>query len=72
MNYWRVMRCKDGHLFETPFLPMVSLKAVKLPRGRYQRCPVDGRWGICDLQFTAELSEDERDEAHRNRTSRLP
>ncbi len=72
MGYWRVMRCKQGHLFETPFLPLVSLKAVKLPQGRFQRCPVDGRWGICELQFTADLSEDELEQARQHRTSPLP
>ncbi|WP_051939476.1 hypothetical protein [Phaeacidiphilus oryzae] len=72
MSYWRVMRCPDGHLFETPFLPMVSLKAVRTPGGRYQRCPVDGRWRLMDLQITSELSPEQRAEARRHRTTPIP
>ena len=72
MRYWRVMRCPDGHLFETPFLPMMSLKAIRTPRGRIMRCPVDGRRGLVELMFTAELTPAQRDEARRNRTSPLP
>jgi hypothetical protein len=72
MPYWRIMRCPDGHLFETPFLPFASFKAVRTPRGRYQRCPVDGRWGLMDLQPTAELTPEQLAEAHEQRTTPIP
>ncbi len=35
-----VVRCRDGHLFTTIWVPGVSLKAVRLGTVRFQRCPV--------------------------------
>lgn len=72
MRYWRVMRCVDGHLFETPFLPMLSLKAIRTPRGRIMRCPVDKHAGPVELMYTAELTPGQRQEARHNRTSPIP
>lgn len=71
MRYWRVMRCSAGHLFETPFLPFGSLKAIRMPTGRVQRCPVCHRMRRVELMFTDALSPSERAEARRNRTSPL-
>jgi hypothetical protein len=39
-----VVRCRDGHLFTTIWLPMVSIKAVRLGNGRWQHCPVGKHW----------------------------
>ena len=38
------VRCKAGHLFTTIWMPLGSLKAVRLGRRRYQRCPVGHHW----------------------------
>lgn len=35
-----VVRCRDGHLFTTVWIPGVSLKAIRLGWVRLQRCPV--------------------------------
>jgi len=40
----RPVRCSDGHLFTTIWIPGASLKAVRLGRRRVQRCPVGGHW----------------------------
>lgn len=40
----RPVRCKDGHLFTTIWMPLGSLKAARLGRSRYQRCPVGRHW----------------------------
>ena len=43
-RYDRVVRCQDGHLFTTIWMPMVSIKAVRLGTGRWQHCPVGKHW----------------------------
>lgn len=40
----RPVRCKDGHLFTTIWIPGGSLKAARLGRRRYQHCPVGHHW----------------------------
>jgi len=35
-----VVRCSNGHLFTTIWMPLMSFKAVRLGPRRYQRCPV--------------------------------
>ena len=40
----RPVRCSQGHLFTTIWVPMASLKAVRLGGRRYQHCPVGHHW----------------------------
>ena len=40
----RPVRCSQGHLFTTIWVPMASLKAVRLGFRRYQHCPVGRHW----------------------------
>jgi hypothetical protein len=40
----RPVRCRAGHLFTTIWIPLGSLKAVRLGTQRYQRCPVGRHW----------------------------
>jgi len=35
-----IVRCRDGHLFMTTWIPMVSVKAIRLGLVRVQYCPV--------------------------------
>jgi hypothetical protein len=39
-----VVRCKEGHLFTTIWIPMASIKAVRLGNARWQHCPVGKHW----------------------------
>jgi hypothetical protein len=43
-SYDRPVRCRDGHLFTTIWIPLASLKAVRLGDRRFQRCPVGRHW----------------------------
>jgi hypothetical protein len=43
-SYDRAVRCGAGHLFTTIWIPLASLKAVRLGDRRYQRCPVGHHW----------------------------
>ncbi len=38
------VRCSAGHLFTTIWMPMASLKAVRLGWERWQYCPVGHHW----------------------------
>ena len=42
----RPVRCVAGHLFTTIWVPLGSLKAVRLGGKRYQRCPVGHHWAM--------------------------
>ena len=38
------VRCSAGHLFTTIWIPLLSLKALRLGWKRYQYCPVGHHW----------------------------
>jgi hypothetical protein len=38
------VRCSAGHLFTTIWVPLASLKSVRLGGTRYQYCPVGHHW----------------------------
>lgn len=40
----RPVRCKAGHVFTTIWIPMASLKAIRLGMWRFQYCPVGRHW----------------------------
>jgi hypothetical protein len=42
----RPVRCRDGHLFTTIWIPLCSLKAIRLGRQRFQRCPAGRHWSM--------------------------
>lgn len=39
-----LVRCRDGHLFRTIWVPGVSIKAIRLGWYRFQFCPVGRHW----------------------------
>lgn len=39
-----LVRCRDGHLFRTIWVPGVSLKSIRLGWYRFQFCPVGRHW----------------------------
>ena len=41
-----LVRCRDGHLFRTIWVPGVSLKSIRLGWYRIQFCPVGRHWTI--------------------------
>lgn len=67
-----VVRCRDGHLFTTIWVPGASLKSVKLGWKRYQRCPVANHWSFVTPVKESELSEDELTFAREHRDIRIP
>jgi hypothetical protein len=67
-----VVRCRDGHLFTTLWIPGGSLKAVRLGWYRLQRCPVGRHWSLVTPVDMSELTDDERRTAEQHRDVRIP
>ncbi|MGH3415206.1 MAG: hypothetical protein ACRDSS_01950 [Actinocrinis sp.] len=67
-----VVRCRDGHLFTTIWIPGASLKAVRLGMVRYQRCPVDGHWTLVRPVREIDLTDADRQIAEQYHDVRIP
>jgi len=67
-----VVRCREGHLFTTIWIPGASLKAVRLGWGRLQYCPVGRHWSVVTPVRAADLTEAERQEAAAHHDIRIP
>lgn len=67
-----IVRCRDGHLFTTIWVPGASLKAVRLGWKRFQRCPVGHHWTIVTPVREAGLSDDELAAARAVHDVRIP
>ena len=66
------VRCRDGHLFTTTWIPMVSVKAIRLGLERYQYCPVGDHSTIVRLMRDEDLTPAERLAASRHRDNGVP
>jgi len=67
-----IVRCSRGALFETVWLPIVSLKAIRLGPLRIQRCPVHDRAELVRRVDPATLTREERAAAARYPAQRMP
>lgn len=67
-----VVRCRQGHLFTTIWIPGVSMKAARLGWWRFQRCPVGRHWTLVTPVRESELTEDELRIARETRDVRIP
>ncbi len=67
-----IVRCRDGHLFTTIWIPGASLKAVRLGMVRWQRCPVGKHWTLVSPVREADLTEAERQLAMQSRDAPVP
>jgi len=67
-----VVRCRKGHLFTTLWIPGISVKAIRLGWWRIQRCSVGRHWSLVTPVKVSELSENEKQLAHRRKDVRLP
>jgi hypothetical protein len=67
-----VVRCRDGHLFTTLWVPGVSFKALRFGPSRFQRCPVGGHWSLVTPVALAELSPEEQRLARERQDVRIP
>jgi hypothetical protein len=67
-----VVRCRQGHLFTTLWIPAVSLKSLRLGPRRFQYCPVGRHWSLVTPVRADELSDQQRREASAQHDIRLP
>lgn len=67
-----IVRCRRGHLFTTLWLPLVSLKALRLGWWRVQRCPVGHHWSIVTPVKETGLSRLDRRRAQAHHDVWLP
>lgn len=55
-----IVRCRQGHLFTTLWIPGVKLTAVDLGVARLQRCPVGKHWSLVTPVRDSGLTEQQR------------
>jgi hypothetical protein len=67
-----VVRCGQGHLFTTLWIPGASLKSIRFGWWRFQWCPVGRHWSIVTPLRASELTEEERRFATSNKDIRIP
>jgi len=67
-----IVRCREGHLFTTIWIPGVKLKALDLGVARIQRCPVGRHWTLVTPVRESTLSARELKRARAVRDVRLP
>jgi hypothetical protein len=67
-----VVRCLQGHLFTTMWIPGASVKSLRLGWWRVQYCPVGQHWSVVVPVREDELSRKQLRGAHDQHDIRLP
>ena len=67
-----VVRCRQGHVYTTLWIPGVKLKSLDLVVARVQRCPVGKHWSLVVPVREADLTEGERKFAREHHDLRIP
>jgi hypothetical protein len=67
-----VVRCKDGHLFTTFWIPGASFKSLRLGWWRLQRCPVGAHWTVVTPAQVSDLTDAEKRSAAEHHDIRVP
>ena len=67
-----VVRCRQGHLFTTVWIPGVKLKELDLIVARVQRCPVGQHWSLVVPVKASDLTDAERQFAKEHHDIRVP
>ena len=67
-----VVRCREGHLFTTIWIPGVSVKSIKLGWYRFLYCPVGRHWTLVKPVRNEDLTDDELRTAYEHQDIRIP
>ena len=67
-----VVRCRQGHLFTTIWIPGIKLKELDLVVARVQRCPVGKHWSLVVPVREKDLTEAEFQSAREHHDIRIP
>lgn len=66
------VRCRQGHLFTTVWIPGASLKALRFGLWRLQWCPVGRHIALVRIVRNADLSAEERESAADHHDAPVP
>jgi hypothetical protein len=72
IGFSAVVRCREGHLFTTIWIPGASLKAVRLGTLRLQFCPVGRHFTVVRPLKDAEITDEVLEIAREHRDVRVP
>ena len=67
-----IVRCRQGHLFTTIWIPGGSLKSLRFGWWRFQRCPIGRHWSLVSPVKESDLTPEEIEQAHAHRDTRIP
>jgi hypothetical protein len=67
-----VVRCRQGHVYTTIWIPGVKLKGLDLVVARAQYCPVGKHWSLVVPVRDADLTEGERQFARAHHDLPIP
>jgi hypothetical protein len=67
-----IVRCREGHLFTTIWIPAASVKSLRLGFWRVQSCPVGRHWTVVTPVREADLGNQERRTASEHHDIRIP
>lgn len=67
-----IVRCRDGHLFTTIWIPGISVKSLRFGFWRVQYCPVGKHWSLVIPANRSGLSGRELKKAGEQRDIRIP
>jgi hypothetical protein len=67
-----VVRCRQGHLFTTVWIPGVKFKEIDLVVARVQRCPVGKHWSLVVPVRNVDLTDEEIQFAREHHDIRIP
>jgi hypothetical protein len=67
-----VVRCRQGHVFTTMWIPGVKLKELDLVVARVQHCPVGNHWSLVVPVREGELTDGEREFAEQHHDVPIP
>jgi hypothetical protein len=67
-----VVRCREGHLFTTIWIPGASVKALRFGIWRFQRCPVGHHWSFVTPVRKSDLNGRERRFAAKHQDIQVP
>lgn len=67
-----VVRCRQGHLFTTLWIPGVKFKGLDLGVARFQRCPVGKHWSLVTPVRDSDLTSADRRSAREHHDVWVP
>jgi hypothetical protein len=67
-----IVRCRQGHVFTTIWIPGIKLKEIDLVIARIQRCPVGHHWSLVVPVRPETLTAEDREFARAHHDVKIP